>query len=97
MIGVRVQCDAEGCGRHLEMGDPDLLPGNGPRISVHGQRRACIVLSAPYVILAAGWTAATTDQGGVLVHCPDHATDWRTACLPAEAVQRNTQRFGAPA
>lgn len=90
MIGVRVECDAAGCGRHFEVGEPELMCGAGPRVSVPAGRCATVVFSAPYAILPPDWTAETTTPGGVLVFCADHsapdqAAERSAAAHPVEA------------
>jgi hypothetical protein len=69
MIGVRVECDADGCGRFFEIaGDVDLEPrphrGNGQDYAV---------FERPYVTLPADWRAVSPSDGpGVRLLCADH-------------------------
>jgi hypothetical protein len=74
MIAARVQCDADGCERHFAAPGPELAPRPGPRLT-RPEPRHTLVLTAPYLVLPAGWAAC--EDGRVL--CSDHVPDWRDA------------------
>lgn len=67
MIGVRVVCDAHGCGRYFYVSEHELRP------TVHAATAggATVLLGLSLVSLPATWAAE--DSGGTLrVYCAEH-------------------------
>lgn len=87
MIGLRVQCDADGCGRHFEVPGHELMPvpavNMGPMVGTAGapgsEGAVAIMLNGPVVPLPAGWAVGGGDRTRegfepVRVLCADHAS-----------------------
>lgn len=69
MIGMRVSCDVAGCGRHFEVGGPEMEE----RLAA-SRGGGAVLLGATMVGLPGGWRACRRAVGaGVRVLCADHA------------------------
>jgi hypothetical protein len=69
MIGVRVECDEEGCGRHFEVGGHELTPM--PSVML-GTGEVGVVF-AGQLVCPAGWAVGEEHPGIVRVLCGTHA------------------------
>lgn len=85
MIGVRVECDAEGCGRHFAIDGRELRPM--PAVATR-QDRAAVMFALSLVMLPEGWAAGEEEPGVLRVLCAAHAPAERERSMAPKARRR---------